>query len=179
MSAKADSLLVVDDNELNRDALARLLQRQGYSGVVAKNGQQALEALGEQGVDLVLLDVTMPGLSGLEVLKVIRRMDSALALPVIMVTAKSQSADVVEALELGANDYVTKPLDFPVVLARIRTQLSLKRAVGQVTELEQRLDARNRELQALSSRLASANEQAGRDLEAAALVQKASLPAPP
>jgi DNA-binding response OmpR family regulator len=67
----------------------------------------------------------MPGLSGLDVLKVIRRMDSKTDLPVIMVTAKSHSADIVEALELGANDYVTNPLDVPVVLARLRTQLSL------------------------------------------------------
>jgi len=179
MSAKADSLLVVDDNELNRDALARLLQRQGYSVAVAQNGQQALEALGEQSVDLVLLDVTMPGLSGLEVLKVIRRMDSALALPVIMVTAKSQSADVVEALELGANDYVTKPLDFPVVLARIRTQLSLKRAVDQVTRLEQSLTQRNKELEAASAQLAAADQGMKRDLEAAAWVRQTFLPSEP
>src|SRR5262245_23180367 len=96
-----------------------------------------------------------------------------------MAPASTDSADVVEALELGANDYLTKPLDLPVALARIRSQLALKRAVSQVTELEQRLDVRNRELEALSARLASANEQAAHDLEAAAQIQKSSLPMPP
>jgi DNA-binding response OmpR family regulator len=85
-------------------------------------------------------------MSGLEVLKFLRRVDSLIDLPIIMVTAKGESEDMVEALELGANDYVTKPLDFPVVLARIRTQLALRRAASQVTELEQNLDARNKEL---------------------------------
>jgi sigma-B regulation protein RsbU (phosphoserine phosphatase) len=118
----------------------------------------------------------MPGMNGLEVLRFLRRIDSLIDLPVVMVTARSDSADVVEALELGANDYLTKPLDLAVALARIRTQLALRHAVGQVTELEQQLDVRNRELRAITSRLASENEQAGRDLESAALIQKASLP---
>jgi len=118
-------------------------------------------------------------MNGLEVLKFLRRVDSLIDLPIIMVTARNDSGDVVEALEFGANDYLAKPLDFPVVLARIRTQLALKRAVGQVTELEQRLDTRNRELESITSPLASANEQARLDLEAAARIQKATLPPPP
>jgi sigma-B regulation protein RsbU (phosphoserine phosphatase) len=134
--------------------------------------------LGGRRFDLVLLDVMMPGMNGLEVLKFLRRMDSLIDLPIVMVTARNDSGDVVEALELGANDYVAKPLDLPVVLARIRTQLSLRRAVGRATELEQRLDARNRELEAVSSRLASANEQTARDLEAAARIQRASQSPP-
>jgi sigma-B regulation protein RsbU (phosphoserine phosphatase) len=84
---------------------------------------------------------------------------------------------MVEGLELGANDYVTKPLDFPVVLARIRTQLALRQAVSQVTELEQKLDARNKELEATAAELAEADERMKRDLEAAARVQQAFLPA--
>jgi sigma-B regulation protein RsbU (phosphoserine phosphatase) len=86
---------------------------------------------------------------------------------------------VVEALELGANDYLAKPLDLPIVLARIRTQLTLKRAVRQVTELERTLDARNRELEVSAARLAAANERVNRDLEAGARIQKAFLPALP
>ena len=93
----------------------------------------------------------MPGMNGLEVLKFLRRVDSLIDLPIIMVTAKGESEDMVEALELGANDYVTKPLDFPVVLARIRTQLALRRAVAQVKELEGKLDAHNRELRAAAA----------------------------
>jgi sigma-B regulation protein RsbU (phosphoserine phosphatase) len=121
----------------------------------------------------------MPGMNGLDVLKFLRRVDSRLDLPIIMVTAKGESEDVVEALELGANDYVTKPLDFPVVLARIRTQLALNAAVRQVTELEQMLDGRNRELEAAAAKLAAVHEDLTRDLEAAARVQQALLPALP
>jgi sigma-B regulation protein RsbU (phosphoserine phosphatase) len=84
---------------------------------------------------------------------------------------------MVEALELGANDYLTKPLDFPVVLARIRTQLTLKRAVRQVTELEQKLDAHNRELEVTAAKLADANDRVKGDLEEAARIQRAFLPA--
>jgi DNA-binding response OmpR family regulator len=74
----------------------------------------------------VLLDILMPRISGLDVLRLLRARYPAADLPVIMATAKDQSSDVVEALQLGANDYVTKPFDFPVVLARIQTQLSLR-----------------------------------------------------
>ena len=121
------SLLVVDDNEDNRDMLARRLKRQGYAVDVAEDGTQALGMIAAANYDLVLLDIMMPGLSGIDVLTTLRTRHSVADLPIIMATAKDESEDVVNALKLGANDYVTKPIDFPVVLARIRTQLSLKR----------------------------------------------------
>jgi sigma-B regulation protein RsbU (phosphoserine phosphatase) len=179
MPAGQAALLIVDDEELNRDALARRLQKHDYEVAAAKGGRGAIELLGGRRFDLVLLDIMMPGMNGLEVLKFLRRVDSLIDLPIIMVTAKGESADMVEALELGANDYVTKPLDFPVVLARIRTQLALRRAVAQVKELEGKLDAQNRELRAAAADLAAANDQHTRDLEAAARVQRAFLPALP
>jgi sigma-B regulation protein RsbU (phosphoserine phosphatase) len=177
MNAEPTSLLIVDDEEMNREGLARRLVRHGYQVGCASGGREAIDLLGSRSFDLVLLDVTMPGMNGLEVLKFLRRVDSPLDLPIIMVTARGDSADVVEALELGANDYLTKRLDFPVVLARIRTQLALKRAVRQVTELERKLDARNRELEVTAAHLAGANERLTRDLETAARIQKAFLPA--
>jgi sigma-B regulation protein RsbU (phosphoserine phosphatase) len=179
MAAPQASVLIVDDEELNRDGLARRLQRQDYAVAVAKSGREAIEMLGGRRFDLVLLDIMMPGMNGLEVLKLLRRVDSLVDLPIIMVTAKGESEDMVEALELGANDYVTKPLDFPVALARIRTQLSLRRAVAQVKELEGKLDAHNRELRLATEGLAAANDRYTGDLEAAARVQRAFLPALP
>ena len=86
----------------------------------------------------MLLDVEMPGMSGLEVLGTLRETRSQTELPVIMVTARTQGADIVEALQLGANDYVTKPIDFPVALARIRTHLSHKWAVEDLRASEER-----------------------------------------
>jgi phosphoserine phosphatase RsbU/P len=179
MTTAPANVLIVDDEELNRDGLARRLEKHDYAVAVAKNGREAIGMLGERPFDPVLLDIMMPGMNGLEVLKFLRRVDSLIDLPIIMVTAKGESEDIVEALELGANDYVTKPLDFPVVLARIRTQLVLRRAVAQVKELEGKLDAHNKELESAAAELAGANERLTRDLEAAAVVQRALLPALP
>jgi sigma-B regulation protein RsbU (phosphoserine phosphatase) len=184
MSDEPSSLLIVDDEELNREGLARRLRRHGYAVTLAQSGREAIELLGEHRFDLVLLDIMMPGMTGMEVLKFLRRIDSLINLPIIMVTAKGESQDMVEALELGANDYVTKPLDLPVVLARIRTQLALKRAVSQVTELEQQLAARNKELEAAgadrkeaAAELEAFNQRRKGDLEAVARVQRALLAA--
>ncbi len=106
------NLLVVDDNEMNRDMLSRRLKREGYTVNVAEDGYQALEMIKTQKFDLILLDIMMPGLSGFEMLPMIRQHHSIAELPIIMATAKDQSDDIVEGLKLGANDYVTKPSDF-------------------------------------------------------------------
>ena len=134
MSTEPASLLIVDDDEMNRHMLSRRLQRQGYTVAVAKDGIEALQMIRQQPFDLVVLDVMMPGISGLEVLKIVRKNRSVTELPIIMATALDGSQDVVEALEIGANDYVTKPLDFPVVLARIQAQLHMKRLAKRTEE---------------------------------------------
>ena len=134
----AGSLLIVDDEEMNRDMLARRLEHKGYSVATADNGTKALAMVERHSFDLILLDVMMPDLNGLEVLGLLRRLHSPAELPVIMVTARDQSCDVVEALTLGSNDYVTKPIDFPVVLARIATQVAQKRVHAALRESEAR-----------------------------------------
>ena len=118
----------------------------------------------------------MPGISGLEVLEILRQRYAATELPVIMATARDQSEDIVQALRLGANDYVTKPLDFPVVLARIETQVLLKRAVGEVVRLKQDLDERNRALEVTNARLTQVNRRMEIDLHMAAKIQASLLP---
>jgi diguanylate cyclase (GGDEF)-like protein/PAS domain S-box-containing protein len=138
MSSQQTNLLIVDDNEMNRDMLARRLARKGYGIGVAESARQLLDRVKRDGIDLVLLDIEMPYISGLEALQILREAFSPIELPIIMVTAKDQSEDVVKALELGANDYVTKPIDFPVALARIGTQLSHKRAQEALKESEER-----------------------------------------
>jgi len=138
MNSQASRLLIVDDNELNRDMLARRLARKGYEIVLAASARQLPQRVKEEAIDLVLLDIEMPEISGLEALKTLRETYSPIELPIIMVTAKDQSDDVVRALDLGANDYVTKPIDFAVALARIGTQLSHKRAQEQLRESEER-----------------------------------------
>ena len=155
MSDRQGRLLVVDDNEMNRDMLSRRLSRRGHTVETAESGQQALELISEREFDVILLDIMMPGVSGIEVLKTLRESYSTSDLPIIMATAQSENEDIVEALKLGANDYVTKPLNFPVVLARVDTQLSLKKS---------------------QDALKLAHGRMKRDLEAAAQVQKKLLP---
>jgi diguanylate cyclase (GGDEF)-like protein/PAS domain S-box-containing protein len=131
-------LLVVDDDFNNRDMLSRRLARRGYSVDVAEGGREALNKILREPYDLVLLDQMMPGMSGLDLLRLLRATYSPSELPVIMVTAVDQSQTMVEALDHGANDYVVKPIDMPVVTARIEAQLARSHADRQVRKSEER-----------------------------------------
>ena len=126
-------------------------------------GFTAIELIDREPFDLVLLDVMMPGIDGIETLKRIRIQQSASVLPVIMVTAKSESDNIVDALELGANDYVTKPVDFAVALARVNTQIGRKRAEQQVVLANEGLRKANEDLERRveerTSRLSDANQR--------------------
>ena len=121
-------ILVVDDIEANRDLLKRHLIRRGYEVVLADGGKNALAEVVRGGFDLVLLDIMMPEMNGLETLERMRYFSDRGMLPVIMVSANDQSEDVVQALDMGASDYISKPIDFPVAFARIETHIELKRA---------------------------------------------------
>ena len=123
------TILVVDDLPANRDLMARRLERSGFRVLSAASGPEALELVRRGSVDLVLLDIMMPGMTGFDVLRTLRATRSSAALPVLMVTAKTDSDDVVEALSLGANDYIFKPVDYPVALARIQKELRTTQAV--------------------------------------------------
>jgi len=121
-------LLIVDDLEDNRIILQRRFQRRGFEAVAVTSGAEALDILARETFDLVLLDIVMPQMDGFEVLTRIRRIYTASELPVIMVTVKDSSADVVRALKLGASDYVTKPVDFDVAQARVEAHIGRKQA---------------------------------------------------
>jgi diguanylate cyclase (GGDEF)-like protein len=124
----AGRLLIVEDDAANRNLLRRRLARSGYAVDVAEDGPAALHKISRDQYDLVLLDQMMPGMSGLDLLKLLRGTYSASELPVIMVTALDESQKIVEALDQGANDYVAKPVDMPVVMARIQAQLARSKA---------------------------------------------------
>ncbi len=172
------SLLVVDDSPAAGDLLARVLGDAGHAVTVCRDGRRGLAAAATGGFDLVLLDIGLPGPDGLAVLRELRAARPATELPVIMATADGQSETVVRALELGANDYVVKPYDVPVLLARVRTHLSLKRLVEDMRRLEDGLARRNEELRDATRRLAEANRRMKADLHAAARVQEGLLPPP-
>ena len=126
LQKKKFRLLLVDDDAMAREFMSARLTRQGYDITVAEDGYHALELLGSEPFDLLLLDIMMPGMSGIDVLMQVRCKFSMLTLPVIMVTANDLEESMVEALEKGANDYLLKPISLPVTLARIKTQLSLR-----------------------------------------------------
>jgi two-component system response regulator RegX3 len=113
-------ILVVEDEQSFSDPLSYTLRKEGYEVAVAETGTEALRIFGAHGVDLVLLDLMLPGLSGTEVCREIRRTSSV---PVIMLTAKDVEFDKVLGLELGADDYVTKPYSSRELLARIKAVL--------------------------------------------------------
>ncbi|MEJ2411320.1 MAG: response regulator [Novosphingobium sp.] len=121
------AILVVDDVEGNRAVVCRRLEQSGYTLFQAETGAQALQCIRAQKIDLVLLDYMMPNMSGIDVLKVLREDWKMDALPVIMLTARAEAQAQVEALEVGADDYVTKPIDFDVLRARIESQLAKHR----------------------------------------------------
>lgn len=131
-------LLVVDDNEMNRDLLVRRLTRHGYDIDTAAGGHEAVDKIAQQAFDLILLDINMPDLDGISVLSTVRESHDQTQLPIIMVSARDASQSIAEAINKGANDYLTKPVDFPVALARIKTQLDVLSAHQQLRESEER-----------------------------------------
>jgi len=122
-------VLVVEDEESFSDALSYMLRREGFEVAVASTGPEGLEEFDRNGADLVLLDLMLPGLNGTEVCRALRTRS---AVPVIMLTAKDSEVDKVVGLEIGADDYVTKPFSSRELLARIRAVL---RRGGEAEEL--------------------------------------------
>lgn len=122
--SQSQVILVVDDNRENRTLLSRRLAKDGYRVLPAESGAQALETLELQPVSLVLLDLQMPDMDGLEVLENIRRNHTSKELPVFMVSANTEQSTKVEAIQRGANDYLNKPLEYDFLLAKLRNSLA-------------------------------------------------------
>lgn len=117
-------ILIVEDNELNRDMLSRRLKRRGFEIVVAVDGQEGVDLAGSEKPDLILMDMSLPVLDGWEATKLIKADDSTKAIPVIALTAHAMAGDREKALNAGCNDYDTKPIELPRLLEKIETLLS-------------------------------------------------------
>jgi two-component system response regulator RegX3 len=124
-------ILIVEDEPSLSEPLSFLLRREGYDTEIAADGREALAAFDRDGADLVLLDLMLPGLSGTEVCRELRTRSSV---PIIMLTAKDSEVDIVVGLELGADDYVTKPYSTRELLARIRAVLRRRVEVDDLDE---------------------------------------------
>lgn len=130
------TVLLVEDEPMSQDVLSRRLETQGYRVVTVKDGIECLEWLATNRADVVLMDISMPRMNGIECLREIRKSYSYDSLPVIIVSAMVDSDDVVAGIEAGANDYVVKPVNFRVLRARIHACLRLKSTVSVLVEAE-------------------------------------------
>jgi class 3 adenylate cyclase len=149
----AGRVLVVDDTPVNLKLLSDLLVAKGYSVVTATSGVEALARVASDPLDIVLLDVMMPGMSGYEVCRKIREIPAHAMLPVVMVTALDPGQERVKGIEAGADDFLTKPINQPELLARVRSLLRVKTLWDQVGELNRTLEARVAEQVAQLERL--------------------------
>ena len=125
-------ILVVDDNEMNRDIIVTRLEANGYKTLQAADGQEALAAVTQHHPDLVLLDVMMPNIDGLEACRQLKGNAGLAFTPVILVTAKAATQDVVAGLDAGADEYLTKPIDQSALVARVRSVLRIKALHDQI-----------------------------------------------
>jgi two-component system KDP operon response regulator KdpE len=133
----AERILVVEDEPEFSDLLALWITRAGYEAVTAASGAEALKQFYERHPDLVILDVSLPGLDGWQVLERVREFSRV---PILLVTARSSEADKVRGLKLGADDYMTKPISFPELMARV--EAALRRAATATPERPRRLQHR-------------------------------------
>ncbi len=145
-SVDTANILVVDDHEDNIEVLRARLEAWGYKTTTAMHGAEAIRCVNESPPDLILLDVMMPEISGIEVAKQIKGNPNLPFIPIIMQTALDSTENKVEGLEAGADDYITKPIDFAELKARLRSMLRIKR-------LQEALEERERELLEMNERL--------------------------
>lgn len=130
------TILLVEDEPMSQDVLSRRLKGQGYEVVSVRDGVECLDWLSKNRADLVLMDIYMPRMDGIQCLREIRKRYSCDSLPVIVVSALVDSEDVVAGIEAGANDYVVKPINLRVLLARMHACLRLKTTVTMLVEAE-------------------------------------------
>ncbi len=137
-------ILAVDDNPTNLKILGTLLKADGYQVGFAMNGRQAIEVLEEMSdFDLVLLDINMPDINGFETLKIIKKSNTCSHIPVIMLTAYSSIENVIQCLEGGAVDYITKPFNSKELLSRVKTQAQLKTQSDQIKAFAREMEQAN------------------------------------
>ena len=160
------AILVVDDSDFDRALLMKALALKGnFATFEANSGESCLEMLATHNIGLILMDIMMPGIAGTEVLTQIRRKANAIELPVIMVTAKTETADIVACLLAGANDYIAKPVNFEVAISRISTHLRLAEISREMATMK--------EIAALDALIATYNHEINNPLAIAIGTMKA------
>lgn len=156
-SGRVLNVLIVDDSHEVRSAIREILELGNIQVTEARDGEEALELVYHSPPDLVLLDVVMPGIDGISVLKILRKTFSKLQLPIVLITSRGSSNEIVQALDYGANDYITRPVDFDVLWARLSNQLMQKQAAEYLrlaqSSLEKQIKQRTTELNVTNKKL--------------------------
>ncbi len=154
MNKSKFNLLIVDDIAVNIDLLSKILGQEGYRVFSATSGKQAIELAMRNDIDLMLLDIIMPGMDGFQVCRKLKAESDTREIPVIFITAKTDENDIVKGFDLGAVDYITKPFRSAELIARVKTHLELRLSKqlindqsGVLAKTNQRLLQKNQELQ--------------------------------
>jgi DNA-binding response OmpR family regulator len=159
-------IMIVDDDQINSRILSQRLTKRGFSVECVNSGKDCLESIQNDTPDLILLDIVMPEMDGLEVLESVRSVYSAIDIPIIMVTAKTDVEDVVTSLKSGASDYIQKPVNIDIAVARINSQLNAVRHYHEAME--------KKEVEALNTLIATYNHEINNPLTIAyGLLRKA------
>ena len=149
-----ETLLIVDDNPVNLQLLYDFLTSSGYRVLVAQDGESALEQAAEAIPDLVLMDVLLPGMNGFDACRALHDQETTATIPVIFLTALSRTEDKIEGFQAGGVDYLTKPLQFEEVVARVRVHLELRRLRDELAERNRELEHHDRQRERLLSVIA-------------------------
>lgn len=159
---KKNVVLIVDDSEFDRNLMTKALEKKGgFHTLEASNGDQCLEIVDAAPVDLILMDIMMPGTLGSQVLVKIREKFNPIELPIIMITALTNNSPLMVCLQSGANDYITKPLNFEVAVSRINTHLKLAELSHEMSRLDK--------MAALNAMIATYNHEINNPLAIAML----------
>jgi len=167
-SGRMIKVLIVDDSKVVRSAIREILELGNIQVSEAVDGKDALEVIDSNLPDLVLLDVVMPVMDGISVLKTLRKSYSKLQLPIVLVTSRGESNEIVQALDFGANDYVTKPIDFDVLWARLSNQLMQKQAAEYLRSAQVSLE---KQITQRTSELNASNQQLKKEIEVRLLAE--------
>jgi DNA-binding response OmpR family regulator len=164
LTAKPSIILIVDDQPTNLKMLFSFLQESGFKVLVAKTGESALKKLQKVSPDLILLDVMMPGIDGFETCRRLKASAETKDIPVMFMTALSESMDKIKGLRAGAVDYITKPFQQEEVLARIENQIKLRKLQTQLEEQNQQLQQEISDRQKIEERFEISNSGSQRRL---------------
>jgi CheY-like chemotaxis protein len=123
MSKEQKKVLIIDDSSVNNVLLENVLEDQNYEVLISFRGDEALELINKEHPDIILLDIMMPGMDGYKILEELKSKEPTKDIPVIMVSAKSDSLDIDKAMELGASDYIVKPINIKTIIEKIQAHI--------------------------------------------------------